>query len=162
MAWIASFLANFQEPVRICVCGGADSFNQMIKVYLDEMGKRSAEWNAYFSFIFITTDHHHQDLSIRYFGDSCQRYQKVFCESGDWTANRNGYLVVIYSFCILPFGNSKSDQLSENFELLLTDAIHTHTVPVGEALLTTIDEAGTQQLFVPFCVEGINTQKICL
>ena len=48
-----------------------------------------------------------------------------------------------------------SDQLSENFELLLTDAIHTHTVPVGEALLTTIDEAGTQQLFVPFCVEGI-------
>ena len=106
----------------------------MIKVYLDEMSKRSAEWNAYFSFIFITTDHHHNDLSTTYFGDTCEQYRSVFCDSGDWTAN--------------------SDQLSANFELLLTDAIHTRTIPVGEALLTFIDEAGTQQLFVPFCFEG--------
>ena len=75
--------------MRICVCGGADSFNQMIKVYLDEMGKRSAEWNAYFSFIFIATDHHHQDLATtKYFGDSCEQYRRAFQDSGDWTANR--------------------------------------------------------------------------
>ena len=72
-------------------------------------------------------------MVTRYLGESCERYRSLFVDSGDWTAN--------------------SDQLSSTFELLLTDSIHTHPVPVGEALLTCIDEhSGTNQLFVPFCV----------
>lgn len=126
---------KLKEPIRVCLCGNGDSFNQMIQIYFDEMNKKSVEWYNYFSFIFVLSESSSKsDLSSR-FSELCPIYKSTFIDS-DWV-------------------NKDCNQLITDFELLLTDAIHNFSIPVGEALISFIDEQtdGNTQLFVPFCCE---------
>jgi len=126
---------KLKEPIRICLCGNGDSFNQMVQVYFDEMSKKSAEWYNYFSFIFISSESFSKsDLSSR-FSELCPTYKSTFIDL-DWI-------------------NRDCNQLIADFENVLTDAIHNTSVPVGEALISFIDEQmdGNTQMFVPFCCE---------
>jgi len=123
--------------IRICICGSGENFSQLIGIYFSELNKKSIEWANYFSFILLSTDfgQSKSDLAHRY-GVLCPRYRSTFIDN-EWF---------------------KLDVIFNNFELILSSAIHTVPVPVGEALVSFLggdQSEGKAQKFIPFCVEVI-------
>ena len=101
--------------MRICICGTVENVNSVVKIYLDEISKKSSEWTNFFSFMFLPLDdpisRHHLPQRL---GELCPVYRNLFLDS-NWVAG---------------------DGLAGKIERVVNEATKVTHIPVAEAMVS--------------------------